>query len=252
MNIRQAAAKLQSFFSVLVPETRRELTVVTPETLGLPFLLHISKDTELGRFVPGVTRRGLKREDRTVPRVSTAPSLLGCLIAYASDMFDFHERKPGAKFSEPRNVPFKGGYAIYGFRYDIALRPSRKLVPDVEQSDEHWLVAYDDQHTTFMPEQIGRVFYSSVAYEVLNGRAVPRIEMYVEVTCQEGIWLDGRTKLDRGCWRVTMTDLHRAPSYKQVNNLKVEPIGNEDYVAVKRNVASMLSLESYAPPSARW
>ena len=252
MNTRQATALLQPYLSLLVPEVRREMTVVTPQTLGTPFLLHISKDTDLSRFVPGVTRRGMKKEDRTVARVSTAPSLLGCLLAYDSDMFDFHERKAGLKFGEARQVPYKGGYAIYGFRYDAAVRPSRKLVPDVEQTDEHWLLPYDERHTSYTPELLGKVFYSSVAYEVIEGRAVPRIEMYVEVNTDEGIWLDGRQKLTRGCWRITVTDLHRSPKWNEVRGLKVEEINSSDYTAVKRNVASMLSFESLASASAHW
>jgi hypothetical protein len=252
MNTRQATALLQPYLSLLVPEVRREMTVVTPQTLGTPYLLHISKDTDLARFVPGVTRRGMKKEDRTVARVSTSPCLMGCLLAYNSDMFDFHERKPGLKFGEARSVPFKGGYAIYGFQFDVAVRPTRKLVPDVEQTDEHWLLPYDERHTAYQPETLGKVFYSSVAYEVWEGRAVPRIEMYVEVLTEQPIWLDGRQKLTKGCWRITMTDLHRSVKWNEVRGLTIEEISNSDYTAVKRNVASMLSFESYAPASARW
>lgn len=252
MNTRQATALLQPYLSLLAPETRRELMVVTPQSLGTPHLLHISKDTDIARFVPGITRRGMKKEDRTVPRVSTSPCLIGCLLAYSSDMFDFHERKPGLKFGEARNVTFKGGYVIYGFRFDVALRPNRKLVPDVERTDEHWLVPFDGNHTTYQPETLGKVFYSSVAYEVIDGCAVPRIEMYVEVLTDQPIWLDGKQQLTRGCWRISMTDLHRSVRWNDVRGLVVESIPSNDYTAVKRNVASMLSFESLGHASARW
>lgn len=252
MNTRQANALLQPYLSLLPSETRKELTIVTPDTLGTSYLLHISKDTELKRFIPGISRRGMRREDRTVPRVNTAPSLIGCLLGYTSDMFDFHERKPGAKYTEARAVPFKGGYAIYGFRFDVALQPSRKLVLDVAQSDEHWLVPYDAQHAVYTPELLGKVFYSSVNYEVIKDRTCSRIEMYIEVLTDQPIWFEGRRQLTKGCWRAVVNDLHATTAWNQLSDATVEQINPTDYISVKRNVASMLSLESHAPASARW
>ncbi len=250
---RSTAVKLlQPFFSLLTPEIRRELTVVTPETLGTDHLLHISKDTDLKRFVPAITRRGLKGEDRTIPRISTAPSLIGCLLGYSSDLHDFHERKPGLRLNEQKSVPFKGGYVIYGFPFTAALRPSRKLVPDVERTDEHWLVAYDSDHTYYTPRQLGKVFYSEVRYQILAGKPQHRIEMYVEVSTPTPIWLSARQRLTQGFWRVTVTDLHHSARWDQLVDLQVEAIDQRNYMDVKHNVASMLSLEEQIPASAQW
>lgn len=250
---RSTAVKLlQPFFSLLVPEVRRELTVVTPETLGTSYLLHISKDTELKRFVPGVTRRGLSKEDRTVPRICTAPSLIGCILAYSSTLHDFHGRLTGQKFNGTRQVPFKGGYAIYGFPFEVALRPSPKLVPDVRRTDEHWLVAYDSAHADYRATCVGKVFYSEVTYQVVAGEPQHRVEMYIEVIPEEGFWLTAKRKLTSGFWHVTVTDLDKSPRWDQLTDLQVERIDPKHYATMKRNVASLLSLEACTPLTARW
>lgn len=252
MDARRAAQLLKPYFSMLPEEVRNELRIVTPSDLTIPCLLHISKDPSLTRFVPSISRRGMRSENRTVTRVSTATTLAGCLIGYASDLNDFLTRDDGLKVDASKRVKFLGGYTIYGFRFDVALRPSRKLVPDVEQSDEHWLVPYDQQHVAYQPEVLGKVFYESVKYRLANGKPVSEIEMYVEVATPEPIWMDGRNKLEQGHWHVKTVGMHETKRWDRIPVMEIEATDPDTYLSVKRNVASMLSLESFMPAAASW
>lgn len=252
MDARQAAQLLKPYFSLMAKDVREELRIVTPSELTIPCLLHISKDPGLTRFVPSLSRRGMRSENRSVTRVSTATTLAGCLLGYASDLHDFLNRDDGMKVDASKRVKFLGGYTIYGFRFDVALRPSRKLVPDVEQSDEHWLVPYDEYHTEYRPEVLGKVFYESVKHRMANGRMVSEIEMYVEVSTPEPIWMDGRNKLTKGYWRVKTVGLHEAKRWDKIPVMEIEPCDPVAYTAVKRNVASMLNLNDHMPAAAHW
>lgn len=251
MNIQQALNVVKPYLLLLSPEARKELTVVTPQTVGVNHLLHLSKSTDLKRFTPGVSRRAVVREDRTVMRISTAPSLIGCLIGYASDIFDFHDRGAGMKYNGSGPVEFKGGYVIYGFPFQVALKPSALLVPDSLSSDEHWLVPYDADHNVYCPIQMGKVFYRSIAYEVNDQRLSKRIEMYVEVNSDTPIWLDGKQRLSRGYWLVKTIGLHDGKAWNEVD-CQVTNLTQQDYTSCKRNVASLLSFEEQRPALLDW
>lgn len=251
MNIQQAVQLMKPYLLLLAPEIRKELTVATPQSVGVSHLLHLSKSSEIKRFVPGISRRGSHKEDRTVPRISTAPSLLGCLLGYASDIFDFHDRGAGLNFSGKKQVPFKGGYTIYGFPFQAALKPSSFLVPDTQLSDEHWLVPYDSEHSEYHPIQIGKVFYKMISYEVNESRLSKRVEMYVEVNTEIPIWVDGTQRLTRGYWMLTVYGLHEGRAWNDME-CRVTPITTQDYTACKRNVASLLSFEDTAAALLNW
>ena len=251
MNARRAAQLLKPYLSTLTAEVQAELRIVTPEQLTLPYLLHISKDPTLSKFIPGVSRRSMVRENRTVARVCTATTLVGCLNGYASDIHDFLIREDGLRADGSKRVKFLGGYTIYGFRYPLALSPSRKLVPDVERTDEHWLVPFNAEHATYQGEVLGKVFYETMRYQMVGGRMTTVIEMYVEVTSDEPIWFDGKTCLTKGYWRAVTHDMHRTRSWRKVQ-AELEEIQSPRYLAVKRSVASMLSLEHFGHAGAAW
>jgi hypothetical protein len=119
-----ATAELEDWLENTSEKVRRNVTIETPESLGVQHLLHISTDTNIRQFVPLIGRRQAPSEDRTVPRVCVCPHLLGCILGYADAVSDFHA--DGAK----QNDAFKGGWKIYGLSFDAALKPNSKLVYD--------------------------------------------------------------------------------------------------------------------------
>ncbi|EEL9315744.1 hypothetical protein DAT63_23095, partial [Salmonella enterica subsp. enterica serovar Enteritidis] len=97
----------------------------------LPFgLLHISTDTELKTMMPRIPQRTLRMEDGSFPRICVSSSLMGCIYGYSTAIKQY--------FSGGHLAHWLGGYVIYRVPFDIALRPHRTLLSDVDISDEHW------------------------------------------------------------------------------------------------------------------
>lgn len=250
MDTTDQTSALAAYLALQPPEVVSNLRVVTPQRLRQPFVLHMSKNTQLTSFTPQVSRRVLSGENRTVPRVATAPTLAGCLLAYCSDLADFTNRQDGLSLNGER-VKFRGGWGIYALPFDLALRPKRGLVPDVETTDEHWLVNYDADHVRYRGQLIGRFFYEQIGYLIRGRERITEVVMYVEVTDQY-VRFDHRTVLTPGHWRLRVRGLHNAKRWNTIEQVEVEEIASGLYTSVKRNVASLLSLEDVEPLSASW
>lgn len=210
------------------------LTVVETEHLLGP-LLHVSTNPRIKEFVPSVTRRTGIQENRTVPRVSTAPSLIGCLIGYVSGWNDFYfpeESKKGKLLQE---------LTIYRFNTPLALRPNTKLLYDQKESDEHWLVGYSRDTMGYVPVKAGRLFYKDVLLVGRPGRSPFKIfTMLLEVT-DESLIFSKNIKLTKGYWEIrgpepalkgirNWTD-DRLYQVKQVSKLEFDYVPPKDYMS---------------------
>lgn len=243
---------LLHFLSLIPDNQRKELSVVTPDQLQQSHLLHMSRDNGLQNFTPAISARVLNGENRSIPRICTAPTLVGCVLGHASDISDYTGRNDGSSVDQKKAIPFKGGWILYGFEFDVALRPSRRLVEDVERTDEHWLVSYDDETVKYKPVKLAKFFYQSVSF-VATG-SVPRtdVEMLVEVLTDIPVRFDRKTTLGKGCWKVKCQGFHNASRWDKVATVETEKMLPVDYNNAKRLVASMLSFEDVGPPSSRW
>lgn len=250
MSAKQA---LQHFLSLLPEGVASQLTVVSAARPWESFMLHISKDTAIDAFSPTVTRRGLDAENRSIPRICVAPSLAGCIMAYSSDLYDYMERSDSRSADGQRRVKYRGGWAIYGIPYDLALRPSKKLLPDVLCTDEHWLVTYDEGTVTYKPELLGKFFYEVVTYAA-SGKDPPTVgvEMIIEVLTDVAIRFDHQNVLKKGYWKLKIQGMHNAERWDKIPAVEVQALQKGEYIASKQLVASMLSFESLAPASSAW
>jgi hypothetical protein len=247
-----AEQAIQHFLSLLPEDVARELTIVPASKLDPACLLHISKDTAIPAFTPTVTRRGMEMENRSVPRVSTAPSLVGCIMGYSSDLYDFMEQPNSVSADRQRKIKYRGGWGIYGIPFQFALRPSKKLLPDAARTDEHWLVTYDEATVKYEPQLVGKFFYEVVTYRA--GRDLPQVEveMIVEVLTDTPIRFDNKTVLKRGFHRLLIKGMHNADRWDKIPVVEAREINRVEYSASKQLVASMLSFENLAPASADW
>src|ERR1700741_3061096 len=89
--------ELTQWLETVSEKVRKNVTVVTPEEVKQDYFLHISTDTSIKKFVPVIGRRQAYSEDRSVPRVTVAPTLLGCFIGYAKADYDFQNTPSTAK-----------------------------------------------------------------------------------------------------------------------------------------------------------
>lgn len=204
---------------------------------------HISMSTDIKEFIPIIGLRQNDLEDRTVPRVCVGPDLLGCIVGYASFIYDFYnaERK---KIVHPENGgrdgSFKGGWQIYGFNHEFALAPNNELVPVANYTGERWLVNYSEKTRIYEPIKIGKLFMTNVLVKATDGE-YPNVvcEAYLEVNHADGIWLDVHTQLQIGYYKFTILNL--ADIEARDHKIDFQEIPKEMYFEAKGLSASLLS-----------
>jgi len=230
---------LEEHLERLSPVIGRCAEVVTPEDVGQDYMLHISTNTAIKEFIPVIGFRQAKTEDRTVPRVCVAKTLLGCFAGYASASSDFINLSSDGKSA----IKYKGGYQIYAIPFTACLAPNKKLVYDAELTEEHWLVAYSQETSKYVPEKAGKVFFNTITFVGHSGeRSDQWSEMFVEVTKEGGIKFTPYLHLDKGFWKVST----EGPNPGQdVNKTKkkatAEEITKAEYAAAKSRCAALLN-----------
>ena len=231
-------------------KVQRNVKVVTPEDIEQSFLLHISKDTNLKKFIPVIGVRQQNGEDRTMPRVSVAPTLLGCFIGYAATALDLVSSK---EQSSNEYEKFKGGFVIYSVEFKAALKPNIKLLPDTNWTDEHWLVAYSKDTSSYVPEAAGKLFYQSVRFITKSGKA-PDVDVviYIEVTRDDGVTFSKNISLKKGYWTIEGPHHYGVSSWKDDKEFKVKEISKSDYQSAKKASADLLSYVDKVPAYLNW
>ncbi|ARV77297.1 hypothetical protein FDI21_gp128 [Pseudomonas phage Noxifer] len=209
-------------------------------------LLHVSTNPNIKAFVPSVTQRTGLTENRSVARVSTAPTLLGCLIGYVQGWDNFYW--PEAK----KNGSLLQKWTVYRFDTPLSLLPNTKLLFDQKQTDERWLVGYSSDTMSYTPIKTARGFYKDV---LLVGRPdkVPFKIMTVLVEVLEDTLLFSKNiKLTKGFWEIRgpePTGNVRSWESDKLYTVKQISRAEYDYVPPKE----YLSMEEFVkPPFMSW
>lgn len=77
-----SAEAIEQWLSLQPANIRKAVEFLSAEQAGPMY--HMSLDGDIKRFTPYVTRRAAYKENISVPRVSVAPSIMGCFIGYVS------------------------------------------------------------------------------------------------------------------------------------------------------------------------
>lgn len=233
--------EIEAWTELLSEKVKRNIEIVTPETVGQNFFLHITKDTSLKKFIPHIGKRQGNQEDRTVPRVTVAPTLLGCFIGYAASWYDFSNLASTGKKEE---LNYKGGWGIYAVEFEAAVKPNNKLVYDASQSGEHWLVTYSAETVEYTPKMIGKAFYRSVRLISRDGKQPhAEVEMYLEINKEDGIRFSKSIKLTKGFWKITGPIDYRVASWAADKAYTASEITKAEYSSAKAESASLLSYQ---------
>lgn len=231
---------MERFLDAKPPVVQRGVEIITPTDLPIPLLFHISRNTDIKEFIPVIGSRQAPSEDRTVPRVCVAPTLLGCLIGYAASTHDFYHGERHADHN-----PWKGGYKIYGFGFNHALRAKKRVVYDAAMSDECWLVAYNGDTVKYKPVDIGRVFLSEIRATATNdGSPREDVVMYAEILRDPGIPFSKTVTLTKGWWRITGPSADQIPNWKSERAFTVTAISQEEYIQKKELTAGLLAIDA--------
>lgn len=238
--------EMQNFVSLASDNVKKNVTVVNAGELGQSFMLRISMDKMPPKgYAPRISQRQAPSEDRTVPRITCAPTLLGCFIGYVTAAQDFINYEPG------KHRLYKQGYYLYQLDFEEALRPNSKLVYDQKFSDEHWLVPYSEETRYYTGRLIGKLFISEIAYEGLN-EAAPKIEatLYLELTKEDGIRFSKNLELKKGYYRIKGPANYNRQAWDKDSKFKIDEIDKTTFEQEKSVRAGLLSYEE--PSYAKW
>jgi hypothetical protein len=156
-------------------------------------LLHISTNKQKV-LIPNISQRAADGEDNTMPRVHTAPTILGCIAGYGNAIYDSRVKTQSAVKDS-----FKGGYYLYTIPFEYALCPNGKLVPDAAETNEHWLVPYSKEYSEYTPDSISKIVTSDVTtVNLSNGDIENVITLYIEITSDTPVLLDTDVLLETG------------------------------------------------------
>lgn len=201
---------------------------------GIAF--HISTNPNLKSFEPRISRRTLNKEDRSVPRVSTAATLNGCLSGYSAALYDW-EYMDADKWV--------GGWKIYAINYEVALKPNKKILGDAESTEEIWLVPYNKEHARYQASPIGEIFFSEVTRKATSNIKLPRriqVKAYIRIAEGYQMPLNKTTVLRAGYYQLTYNDWFQAMDLRNPQDIMVMPITSGDYNSHKKLGAGNLSI----------
>ena len=206
------------YLSALLGDTVSELTLFSAGEVNRP-LYHVSMNPNVRIFSPKVSSRTLSSEDRSVPRVSTSTSLIGCLNGYQSMFTDMAGR-------ERKN--FTGLYTVYELPYQYAVKPSKKLLSDVETSDEYWLVSWKKETYSIRPNTVCEFTIPQVQTTYGSDGEDQRVTMFLKVL-GESLYLTHDIKLVKGYYEITLRNYDYDYPLENNNKIEVKEITENDY-----------------------
>lgn len=241
---------IELFLKLSTDKVNKNVTVVSKEELGQNYMLHISPDKMNSKpYIPRIGHRQGQSEDRTIPRITVAPTLLGCYVGYAQWFMQFFNYNPRDNDIDS----YRQGLYIHEIEFDEALKPNNKLVYDASRSDEHWLVTYSEQTKQYKGKIIGKMFIRDVTVKPVSGKFnVANASFYVEVNKPEGIRFSKNFFLRKGYWLIAGIDDSDFTFWDKDKNIVIKEVSKSDYDAAKNLHAALLSLSVNQPPFAKW
>ena len=241
---------LDAFQQTHQPEILDQLTLVSPKELGRNYLLHMSKNDSLPELTPYVCTRTKRGEDRTVARACMSGTLAACVMGYGTTLADYLQELDSSDGFGKKEVKWRGGWYLYAAPFRYAFRPSPKLVGVEGDTDEHWLVTFDEGSRKYPTLPVGKFFYRTVHYRPVGGVQTITVELIVEVTASVGVWFSEGVHLAQGYWQVVSSNLCTAKDWRTVKAETVKRLSRAEYDSWKAPVADLLHMREPSPVAA--
>ena len=206
------------YLSALLGDAVSELTLYSAGEVNRP-LYHVSMNPNVRIFSPKVSSRTLSSEDRSVPRVSTSTSIVGCLNGYQSMFSDMAGRA---------RKNFTGLYTVYELPYQYAVKPSKKLLSDVETSDEYWLVSWKKETYSIRPNTVCEFTIPQVQTTYGSDGEDQRVIIFLKVL-GESLYLTHDVKLVKGYYEIILRNYDYDYPLENNNKIEVKEITENDY-----------------------
>lgn len=223
------------YLSIQNAKVRNNITEIKSSELEIPYMLHIDVKPP-SKFIPMMPRRAAESEDNTLPRITVADTLLGCIVAYCILGQDFYDLKVQ-------------GYHLCALDFDYCVKPTSRLVYDAEESNEHWLLGYNKKTLSYKPRVIGKLFVTEInsKREKVNGELKLVHEFTFCLELEEPIWFSEGIKLEKGFYQISDTksgrkDLeHGGFTYRDGKLFDIETLSAAEYRKKKNLSVTMLS-----------
>lgn len=232
---------LVDYINNQTPQKLQSFEILSKEKTLQPFLIRIDKNPPK-YFFPVMPAKAMTGEDRTIPRISTASTIDDCLRGYKVFFSDIVYGK------QEESDAFKNGYVISRLTFDHCVAPKKKLVPDVKDTNEYWIVGYNKDHVNIKQETVGKIVFGEM---ITKGSSEHKdynpieIVWYVEILNEEGLYFTDKIMLAKGYHKLVVDYTDDVPTVTHT-------IMTEDsYIAIKKLSAALLSLES-KPAFSNW
>lgn len=210
---------IRDYLASLVGEQIDQLKLFSADEVNRP-LYHISMNNKIKMFTPQVSNRTLGKENRSVPRISTSTSLIGCLNGYQSIMSDINGRSPNG---------FNGLHTVYQLPYQYAIKPSKQILPDVDNSDEYWLISWKKETYATTPSVAAEMFVPKVETVYGNDGRAQLVHLYMHVKEHE-LYIDHQIKLQPGYYYIKLNNYnYNYPLKNNEESIEVERITENEY-----------------------
>lgn len=214
-------AAIKEYLAAMLAENINEITAYTAGEVNRP-LYHISMNNDIKRFVPKVSNRTCNKEDRSVPRISTSTSLVGCFNGYQSMLSDMEGRKV-------KN--FNGLFTVYNLPFQYAIKPSYKLLPDVEVTDEYWLISWKRETYGIEPDKVAEFTIPKIETVYGSDGKDTTYHIYINVKTDK-LYIDHEKCLDRGYYHLIFKGYNFNYPLSKNANILVERIKENEYIKV--------------------
>ncbi|MEQ5216045.1 hypothetical protein ABN214_15095 [Proteus terrae] len=224
-------------FLELFPPAIKNNTKILGNGVDLNYTFHISTNPKIKLFTPSISQRTMNKEDRSVPRISTAKTLNGCIGGYVALLYDFEAMD---------DKDWNGGWKIYALPYVHALQPNKNILGDAEQTEEVWLVGYNKSHRTYPALIAGEMFVMSMAIVVDPDVKYHRktvVTMYVRVADGYQLPLNKQVVLRSGYYHLTYNDYYTAVDVRNPQDIIVRPVSAGEYNTKKKIGSANLSYQ---------
>lgn len=234
--MKDSFSEINDLLEIASDSVKNNSVIVNSQETPTPYFLHITGERSPS-YIPRIGHRQGSKEDRTMPRVTVATTLLGCIIGYATLLDTFINQ--ATLSGKGVYSKWKGGLYIQKLPFKQALKPNSKLVYDVNATDEHWLVTYNEDTKQFYSEVIGKLIIDEVSLKPVGKEAVDQVfSLFLEIN--ETIFFSEKEKLEPGYYNVKFP-LNNKTTWKTTKEITIVSISKDDFKNRKAIVASNLS-----------
>lgn len=242
---------MKAWLALQADDVIKQVKIISSQTSGRECMLHIDKN-KIDVFTPRVGASFEDDENSTVPRVTVAPTLVGCILGYSRCVSDFMTGHNISKRENPDDT-YKQGYVLHRLDYLHCLKPTAKMVWDAPGTDEHWLVNYQPKHKEYVPVAIGEFYFTSMHFGSVQGKdsrrtAATTVAGYIRHTDKAGMLVHEGQRIAPGTYLFTFDLGHLYNPNKGMTKVEqgIVPCSESDYKQNKKLYAALLSEQ--APP----